>query len=160
MLEAEYRKKLKQHHICRDCKKIDAYTLSGRTYCYECAEKNRIAKEKARQDPEKKERMLQQKREHLARYREQHRCLRCGRSIDTEKRVCEICAFKQREAQKKSRGSLPRTEGVCWQCNKNPVMQGKRVCAECYPQKVAVALQNLKRTRTENHPWRKELCDK
>ena len=39
MTESEYREKLKANHICRDCKQTDAYTLAGRTYCAECAEK-------------------------------------------------------------------------------------------------------------------------
>lgn len=41
---ADYRKLLKKHHICRDCKKQDAYTLAGRTYCAECAQKQAEAK--------------------------------------------------------------------------------------------------------------------
>ena len=53
MTESEYRAKLKANHICRDCKKTDAYTLAGRTYCAECAEKWQIAKEKKDLNPEK-----------------------------------------------------------------------------------------------------------
>lgn len=32
MTEKEYRKKLKEAHICRDCKRQDAYTLAGRKW--------------------------------------------------------------------------------------------------------------------------------
>lgn len=46
MTESEYRAKLKANHICRDCKQTDAYTLAGRTYCAECAEKMANRKKK------------------------------------------------------------------------------------------------------------------
>ena len=77
----EYRQKLKENHICRDCKKTDAFTLSGRTYCADCAEKIRLAKAKARQDPEKREIMLQQTRDCAKRHEENHECKTCGKPL-------------------------------------------------------------------------------
>lgn len=44
----EYRKKQKKHHICRDCGNQDAFTLSGHTYCADCAEKQAAAKREQR----------------------------------------------------------------------------------------------------------------
>lgn len=44
----EYNKLLKEHHICPRCKKQDAYTLAGRYYCAECAEKSAVASRKYR----------------------------------------------------------------------------------------------------------------
>ena len=50
MTESEYRAKLKANHICRDCKQTDAYTLAGRTYCAECAEKMANRKKEKRSE--------------------------------------------------------------------------------------------------------------
>lgn len=156
MTDREYRAMLKKNHLCHDCKQQDAYTLAGRTYCYDCAEKQRLAKQKARQDPAKRERMLAQKREQVARYRAENKCVVCGKRLHRGERVCGICAELQRRAVRKSRNSAPRLPGVrCWQCNKAPCMEGKKLCAECYEKKVEVACENLKKAQTKNHPWRK-----
>lgn len=154
-----YRLKLKEAHICRECKKQDAYTLAGRTRCSECAEKLRAAKANARADPEKREKMLLQKREQLARYRNQNKCLNCGKQLHNGERLCGICRERQRRASQKSRelhGVVPRLPGIiCWQCNKQPLMDGKRLCPSCYEKKVKTARENAKKVELENHPWRK-----
>lgn len=49
MTNAEWRKRLKAAHLCRECKKQDAYTLGGRTYCAECAALTPEAGEKGRE---------------------------------------------------------------------------------------------------------------
>ena len=33
-----FREIRKRAHVCRDCGKQDAYTLAGRTFCYDCTE--------------------------------------------------------------------------------------------------------------------------
>ena len=155
---SEYRKLLKKHNLCRDCKKQDAYTLAGRTFCFECAEKMRLAKAEARKDTAKREKMLQQKREQISRYISENRCIRCGKQLANGKRMCPTCYNLQRLALKKSRGSAPRISGViCWQCNKNPCMDGKRLCRECYEKKIPISLENLKKSRGVEHPWRSKL---
>lgn len=152
----EYRGKMKQAHICRDCKKQDAYTLAGHTYCFECSEKQRLAKQKARADPAKKEKMLLQKREQIDRYRSENKCLRCGKKLHNEKRLCEICYEIQRRELRKSRGSIPRLYGIiCWQCNKQPCMDGRKLCPDCYEKAVKVVCENRKKVDMKNHPWRK-----
>ena len=155
---SEWRKLLKKHHFCRDCQKQDAYTLAGRTFCFECAEKMRKAKAEARKDPIKREKMLNAKREQIARYKEQGRCVRCGKQLTNGKRMCPTCYNLQRLALKKSRGSTPRISGViCWQCNKKPCEDGKRLCRECYEKKLPISLENLKKSRTSNHPWKESF---
>lgn len=37
----ERRQWLREHHLCVECKKEDAYTMAGRRCCAECAEKRR-----------------------------------------------------------------------------------------------------------------------
>lgn len=154
-----YRLKLKEAHICRECKKQDAYTLAGRTHCSECAEKLRAAKANAWADPEKREKMLLQKREQLARYRNQNKCLHCGKQLHNGERLCGICRERERRASRKSRklhGIVPRLPGIiCWQCNKQPLMDGKKLCPSCYERKVKTARENAKKVELKNHPWRK-----
>ena len=53
MERSDWYAKLKALHLCRDCKKQDAYTLAGHTRCYECSEKDRIRKVCDRKDPNK-----------------------------------------------------------------------------------------------------------
>ena len=42
MTQKEFRDLRKKAGVCRDCGKEDAYTMAGRTYCAECAEKDRL----------------------------------------------------------------------------------------------------------------------
>lgn len=160
MDKSEWRMMLKKNHICRDCRKQDAYTLAGRTYCYECAEKGRKRKAEARKDDEKREKMLESKRQQLARYIAQNKCVGCGKQLHNSRRMCEPCYARQRKAMRKSRIKRGKPtcrglNGICYQCNKKPVIEGKKLCAECY----AVKLANLARIAppSANHPWRKSI---
>ncbi len=104
MTEKEYRHKLKQAHLCRDCKKQDAYTLGGRTYCFDCAEKQRLYKAEMRKDPVKRVRMLEQHRAMQMRYEQAHRCKLCGKSLpkDYKFKTCGLCRTRQRQALRHS----------------------------------------------------------
>lgn len=156
----EYRVKLKKAHLCRDCKKQDAYTLAGRTYCYDCAEKQRIAKANARKDPVKRERMLEQHRQMQERYEQQHRCKLCGKPLEKNYtyKTCKMCRFKMAKAIKKSRykihgiPNLRGENGICWQCNKQPCIEGKKLCQSCYDMKLKIISRNWK--SNPNHIWR------
>lgn len=161
MTLAEFRALRKKAGICRDCGKEDAYTMIGRTYCFDCAEKQRLAKAKARKDPEKRQKMLDQHKAMTDRYESEHRCKTCGKKLSENYKYknCERCRAKYRRALKKSREKIygtPNERGqnnICWQCNKNIVMKGKKICAECYSWKIPVCLANLEKSR-ENNPWK------
>ena len=79
MNQQEFRALRKKAGVCRDCGREDAYTMAGRTYCAECAEKDRHRKEMARKDPEKRERMLTQNRKKVARHKAAGICPCCGK---------------------------------------------------------------------------------
>lgn len=161
MTEAEFRRMRKRAGVCRDCGKQDAYTLGGRTYCFDCAEKQMLAKRKARENPEKREKMLESHRQMQNRYEEEHRCKLCGKPLSESYHYkrCVRCRKRQARAVKKSREkkygipNIRGENGICYMCNKYPVMQGKRVCKKCYEYRLPIALSNLKKTRI-NHPWR------
>ena len=100
MKSNEYRRLLKKHHLCRECKQQDVYTLTGRTSCFKCSEKERLRRER--------------------------------------------------------RGISPRMSGICYQCNKKPCIEGKKLCQECYDKKVIVAMKNLEKAREKQ---RTQLID-
>ena len=74
MTESEYRAKLKAHHICRDCKQTDAYTLAGRTYCADCAQK--MANRKREKRDESREEYNAKMAEYRKKLIEENRCSR------------------------------------------------------------------------------------
>lgn len=132
----EYKRLLKSLHICPNCKRQDAYTLSGRRYCAECAAKDAERKRKWRAEHAQENRagvhQVEQKRA------EAGLCIRCGkRKPATGNKVCCMCNLKRsrkrREKQVQQGMNWPRgANGYCWRCNKRPAMDGKRLCVECY----------------------------
>lgn len=145
---ADYRKLLKKHHICRDCKKQDAYTLAGRTYCAECAQKQAEAKrnEYAR-DRGKKNRIACQKWKQ--KNEEEHKCSYCGKQLpdDCKYKTCNYCRIKMRRYNKEYRrkkGSISwemrMSSDYCFQCAKNKPLEGKRLCKECYEKKLEISM--------------------
>lgn len=131
----ENRALLKSLHICRDCKRQDAYTLAGRTYCAACAAKHAERQRRRREDEEARAKDAAACR----RWRESRGglCKRCGRrKAQAGKTICRMCSVKRIEHR---RGDVnwPRgANGYCWQCNKAPAMDGKRLCPECYTAKL------------------------
>lgn len=137
MTEAEWRKRLKAAHICRDCGKQDAYTLGGRTYCAECAERHSAAKRKWRQEEVNRESDSEAQKRIRAMRANAGLCVYCGkRKIDAGRKVCEICSSKQsrkRHDRRIAEGmNWPRgANGYCWLCNKRKAVDGKRLCQPC-----------------------------
>lgn len=159
---AEWRKTLKKYHFCKDCGKQDAYTLGGRTYCFECAEKGAMYKRIAREIPEKKQKMSEQHKSMRDKRKAQHQCPTCGRKLSENYEYvhCVYCRERQKKYNKTHRHKkygIPNIRGendICWQCNKNTVKQGFKLCEECYTKKVKIAKENLKKVNMEVHPWR------
>lgn len=145
---SEYRKLLKEHHICRDCKEQDAYTLAGRTYCAECAEKmaEGARKRRARDGGEKNRIACQKwKQKNI----EEHKCIYCGRQLpdDYRYKACNYCHIKLRrydEEYRRKKGVITwgmRTSSeYCFQCAKNKPLAGKRLCKECYENKLKTCI--------------------
>lgn len=105
-----------------------------------------------------------------------HRCRECGKQDAftlAGRTRCADCVEKDTERRCRKRGykrlwkRLPKEmpevnrprggNGICWQCNKHPVLKGKRVCPACYEKKVAVVMKNLENSRKEDHPWRRSF---
>ena len=162
--QKEWRKQLKEHHLCVDCRKQDAFTLGGRPKCAECAAKDsaRVLK-KRRLDP-KPNRDSAKARRQL--WRDEHKCSRCGHPLpnDYSYRTCWLCREKcriAREARRwrqnpdRNKRGMP---GVCWQCVKRPVMEGKKLCEECYNAKLPLILKaaEIAHANNRSHIWRRQ----
>lgn len=117
-----------KNHRCKRCGTKDAYTLVGRSLCYECAEKNR---EYSKKHYEKYGNGMKQRFEKL---KAEGICVDCGRKKAEPNRTrCSRCLAKNNKSAKKSQKKEPRTEGYCWLCNKRPTTQGTKLCGVCLP---------------------------
>ena len=106
--------------------------------------------------------MLEQHRQIKFRYEHEHKCKQCGKPLPTNYKFkrCDKCRAYNAKANAKYRknlyGIVPDRleEGQCFMCNKQPAMEGKRMCKACYEQRLPIAMANLEKTRGVNHPWR------
>lgn len=149
---------IKQHHLCKDCWQKDAYTLSGRTYCAECAAKNAERKrEKRANNAEVRHKEFEMHKKWVQKKAEMGLCSHCGkRQTDGVHKTCDYCRAIMRKKQRERRAqhstaNYPRGEnGYCWQCNKNMAMPGYKLCQECYNNKIIVSMANLKLVNVNN----------
>ena len=141
MSQKENYQYLKKQHRCVNCTKQDAYTLAGRARCYECSEKNRNGANKYRN--KNKDEVNKKRQKKYASLRAEHICLRCRKPLSLEdygKHIyCSVCRGKAREYKKSKRIEKGyatqeyRVSGyVCYICCKNPPMEGRKVCKDCY----------------------------
>jgi len=130
----ERREWLHDHHLCVDCKQMDAYTMMGRFRCFECSDKARI-------------------RESGLRYNRKDRielglCAQCGAPAKEGFKVCESChahmvemSRKSHEGQGEGRKTdhaanpqMPRSQwvenGYCYLCGEKQA-EGLKVCPVC-----------------------------
>ena len=126
---------LKYLHRCIACGHADAFTLSGRSYCADCAEKRR---EHAADDYRKNKQKYNDRCK--AWYYERKKnglCVKCGKPAETGRTVCKRCSIKRNNAERErniEKGmNWPRGDnGLCWLCNKKPSMDEYHVCPDCY----------------------------
>ena len=155
----EWRKLLKQNHLCIDCKKQDAYTLNGRSRCYECAKKNAKASREYRSKKRNKHNKAQ--KELHAKWREEGRCVRCGRVKPWWElhALCEQCRIQMAGLKRSKREAcddyFPRgTPGLCYFCLQ-PVLPGKKVCKRCYDARIAsmAKAREAAQANKSSHVW-------
>lgn len=155
--EHNYREMLKRNHLCTRCHQQDAYTLVGRSMCAECTarQKERSAKNYSCH----KDEINQQRREKYSQMKLKDVCPRCGRKKLGlgDKVLCTCCRKKDALRKHKELSlkgvNLPRGDnGICWQCNKNKVMDGYRLCPECYGKLVEMSVN--RKPPQSTHIWR------
>lgn len=150
----------KEHHMCIDCGKQDAYTLSGKSRCYECGER---ANECSRNNYDSKkphERYLKRKQQAI----ENGLCTCCfKRKADTGYKSCSICRKKDIEKyRKKQCGTIKRSErktyGICYRCGNNLDGQLKvngtksNLCSCCYSKQYIPVHNKILYTPFSNSP--------
>ena len=158
-----WRKMLHEAHLCVDCKQMDAYTLNGRYKCAVCAEKEAQRKRKWRAENSNRSREISTKYRQL--WSESGRCSRCGHKLPFgyTYKMCERCRKQTSRNNEERRWAenpdrIKRgTPGICWLCVKRPVMEGKKICRECYDRILPISLQNIKKAQENNkeHFWRR-----
>jgi len=157
----EWRRTLIANHVCVICRGQDAYTLNGRPMCAECTAKENERKNQWRQ------KNLQAGRETAklirSRWIAEHKCSRCGRSLPNDCRF-KMCAYcrnecriraderRWRENPDRNKRGMP---GICWQCNKRHVIEGKGLCEECYEMKLYHLSKARETIKKDDHVWKK-----
>lgn len=125
---------------CIECKKQDAYTLSGRQLCYECCEKAAIRRHNAAANDED---FYKKQYTHKKIVREERKslglCVDCGKRPMESGDLCWFCREKKRaydrEYYHKTKKIVPDKkpdENICTRCKKNPRAFGIKLCSDCY----------------------------
>lgn len=141
---------LKACHMCKDCRKQYAFTLNGRTYCYECNEKRN-----AWQRQRYAEKLAENKdywKNRYAHRRSVGKCGKCGRDMqpgDTGSR-CPICKGKNKKTYTE-KYVRRRVGNVCYQCCNAPPMEGKKLCPECYARNLVICRAMNDKNRRMKH---------
>lgn len=153
---------LKEHHICVECGKADAY--KNHVYCLECLarKQERRAHTKEKQPITTEERYLK----NIHKMRRYDLCVAFGVCPQCNKHnampghvLCLECNLKKRkrdEERQRKKGIYPHDSyfDMCVQCGKNTPLDGKKLCSKCYEQ----ALRNLNNADhtvdRKNHIWR------
>lgn len=134
----ETKKYYKEHGICTDCGQYDA--APGKLTCEVCAAK-RAERELIRyQNMSAGEKEIYMKKHNRASKERYHRrkklgqCVKCGKpQAKDSSRLCIFCREKERRRKRQEiqRYELP-SFGICYLCCKKPVVEGKKLCADCY----------------------------
>ena len=147
----EWEKMRKDAHLCVVCGRKDARTINGRIHCLQCAKRRAECARKRRNKKHAQE--LREAR--VARWKAAGLCSTCGgKKEEPDKAMCIDCRVraKLRKARHKiSNGWLPRgANGKCFQCNRAPAIDGKRLCQACYDKKIETLREvALRRNRKE-----------
>lgn len=128
----------KKAGVCVKCGIEDAYTMNGHSYCAKCIERINNWFIEYRKNPLERERRTKRRREQRKQFEKEGRCIRCGRKNNGGYKKCPSCLAKNREYNRKKNQEKAATKGVtlCWQCNKEKMLPGYKLCAKCYDMKM------------------------
>lgn len=146
--------RLREAHLCVQCKQADERTLAGRSRCLKCEErfKRYRANSISRADE----------------WRASHRCTKCGAPLgdDPHKRCAKCRSYHRQYMRQYDRGPRPAQKsspaptlyelreqrGECVKCGKAPALSGRLVCEACYQHLCEMAARSVaarKRKREE-----------
>ena len=146
---------LRRQNRCVWCGDRDAYTENGRALCGECAGKQR---ERYAEHPEKRKKQIAEyQRERKRKLADAGLCIRCGKAEPRPGlKSCDRCLghYRRDNTKKVRKPALP---GMCSRCRSKPVVEGRRLCADCY-ESVCRGLEKARAVSAANnagHLWRK-----
>lgn len=146
----------RQKGRCTYCHEQDAYTMMGRSYCGECARKNRDAKREVY--PIRSAEINLRDRTAYQERKEKRLCVKCAKPLEPgNNRVrCLACTRKLSIHDKLAVLDKPLRgdNGVCWMCNKREKLPDKRCCAVCYE----TLRGNMLKAQAESTRKRKLRC--
>jgi len=159
-----WRGDLKRHHLCVWCKQEDAYTMTGRALCAECAQKQAARLRKWRAD--NIETAHKQDAEKRAVRVEEGYCIKCGkRKAAPGHKQCKACTAKaiarERNRRIENGVNYPRGgNGFCFLCNKVPAIEGKHLCKDCYDRAIdrASKAREAAQAKKAAHVWNRMKC--
>lgn len=110
--------------------------MNGHSLCADCMEKDAEYKRKLRaKNPYK---YSDEQKKIRDRRKKEGRCTRCGRELPYQYsfKTCPICRIETRNRLRNIRANTDKNihghNGICWTCNKNPAIDGKKMCEDCY----------------------------
>lgn len=129
--------------ICVQCNKEKA--KQGQSRCQKCLDHAAESRRKKRSEmsEEEKEREKQKKRDYMKNLREQKKkngiCIWCNKPVSKYSNM--FCIDCRVAASKRNKGKgIARSErvayGLCYICGKEPIVEGKSVCKNCYEDKL------------------------
>ena len=138
MTDKEFYAKRKKAGVCVRCGREDAYTMNGRSYCAECAERAARNQLRRKEDPAVRSEINERYKLMRERRKLSGLCPRCGKPNSEDFVLCARCRAKSRKAKERSR----RDKGIrsmeermlgdsCYVCG-GPVIPGLKVCKEHY----------------------------
>lgn len=147
-IKRDWAKMLKDAHLCVDCRRKDARTVKGMSRCLQCSKK-RANRSRELWDYEHKKELREARQ---ARWKAAGLCSNCGHEKEEpDKSMCIDCRLRaklRKEKFKINSGWLPRgANGKCYQCNRAPAIEGKRLCQECYDKKIATLRANAEKRK-------------
>lgn len=164
----ENRQWKKERHLCVRCGKKDAYTLAGRSCCYECTEAERHRAENRQRTEEQIQKHCAKMREKYAENVSRGICPQCGkRNAVGGYIICPICRAKKKRASAKYRlehGATPRylMDGStrCAKCGKvlddDNSVNGKQLCRSCYESALR-SIKKAKESQTKDSYFRRSV---
>jgi len=140
-------------HECVKCGKQDAYTIAGKTTCYDCTQKIKKYNKRYRNDEWFARRIEQDKKDGV--------CTCCHkRKAEYGYVTCSHCRAVKRNKYNTSTDKLSVQKalycGLCEWCRKKPQMKDKKLCPECYERSL-INIKKAQEASTANnayHKWR------
>lgn len=153
----QFEKMRRKAGLCVSCGKEDAFTMIGRRYCADCSEKRNETKRKYWKNNENyREAQINKKRKIYEERKNNGICVRCGKRKVNGFAQCDYCRASQRRAWDRDRKKPRGGDGICYSCNKEKAIEGKKLCERCYNDRLKNC-EKARKARCENFRKNKNM---